>query len=235
MGGSERREKFPDETAGAGRRRTMGKGWKQWIEKKGLEKYFRRDNLLILVLAGILLFIIALPANDGGDSDSRTKEGAKSSAGETLQNQDGERMGMGPEADTEEDYAAAMEQRLTEVLGDMAGVGKVRVMITLKSSRGLVVEKEEQTERSSVKETDSQGGSRISDQTRREETVVRGTDGNSSEPYVVKSYAPEIEGVLVVAEGAGNGTINRTVTEIVQALFGVEAHKVKVVKMNSAR
>ena len=38
----------------------------------------------------------------------------------------------------------------------------------------------------------------------------------------------------MVAEGAGSGTINRTVTEVVQALFGVEAHKVKVVKMNSA-
>ena len=43
--------------------------------------------------------------------------------------------------------------------------------------------------------------------------------------------SPEIEGVLVVAEGAGNGTVNRTIVEIVQALFGVEAHKVKVVKM----
>lgn len=89
-------------------------------------------------------------------------------------------------------------------------------------------------EQSSVKETDSQGGSRISDQASREETVVRSTDGSNSEPYVVKSYVPEIEGVLVVAEGAGSGTINRTVTEVVQALFGVEAHKVKVVKMNSA-
>ena len=49
----------------------------------------------------------------------------------------------------------------------------------------------------------------------------------------MKSLGPEIEGVLVVAEGAGSGTVNRTVTEIVQALFGVEAHKVKVVKMEA--
>ena len=212
----------------------MGKDWKQWIKKKGLEKYFRRDNLLILVLAGILLFIIALPTSDGEKADSGMKEKTKALSGETLQTVDGQTPGINPGTGTDEDYAAAMEQRLTEALADMAGVGKVRVMITLKSSRGLVVEKEEQMEQSSVKETDSQGGSRISDQASREETVVRSTDGSNSEPYVVKSYVPEIEGVLVVAEGAGSGTINRTVTEIVQALFGVEAHKVKVVKMNSA-
>ncbi|MDE6168852.1 MAG: stage III sporulation protein AG [Acetatifactor sp.] len=213
----------------------MGKDWKQWIKKKGLEKYFRRDNLLILVLAGILLFIIALPTSDGEKADSGTKEKAGALSGETLQTGDGQTPGINPGTGTDEDYAAAMEQRLTEALADMAGVGKVRVMITLKSSRGLVVEKEEQMEQSSVKETDSQGGSRISDQVSREETVVRSTDGSNSEPYVVKSYVPEIEGVLVVAEGAGSGTINRTVTEVVQALFGVEAHKVKVVKMNSSR
>ena len=212
----------------------MGKDWKQWIKKKGREKYFRRDNLLILVLAGILLFIIALPTSDGEKADSGMKEKTKALSGETLQTGDGQTPGVNPGTGTDEDYAAAMEQRLTEALADMAGVGKVRVMITLKSSRGLVVEKEEQMEQSSVKETDSQGGSRISDQARREETVVRSTDGSNSEPYVVKSYVPEIEGVLVVAEGAGSGTINRTVTEVVQALFGVEAHKVKVVKMNSA-
>ena len=162
------------------------------------------------------------------------KEKTKALSGETLQTGDGQTPGINPGTGTDEYYAAAMEQRLTEALADMAGVGKVRVMITLKSSRGLVVEKEEQMEQSSVKETDSQGGSRISDQASREETVVRSTDGSNSEPYVVKSYVPEIEGVLVVAEGAGSGTINRTVTEVVQALFGVEAHKVKVVKMNSA-
>ena len=212
----------------------MGKDWKQWIKKKGLEKYFRRDNLLILVLAGILLFIIALPTSDGEKADSGMKEKTKALSGETLQTGDGQTPGINPGTGTDEDYAAAMEQRLTEALAEMAGVGKVRVMITLKSSRGLVVEKEEQMEQSSVKETDSQGGSRISDQASREETVVRSTDGSNSEPYVVKSYVPEIEGVLVVAEGAGSGTINRTVTEVVQALFGVEAHKVKVVKMNSA-
>ena len=63
--------------------------------------------------------------------------------------------------------------------------------------------------------------------------MVYSPEGSSSTPYVVKPYVPEIEGVLVVAEGAGSGTVKRTVTEIVQALFHVEAHKIMVVKMET--
>lgn len=213
----------------------MGKAWKQWFEKKGLEKYFRRDNLLILVLAGILLVIIALPTKDGGEEkDDGVKAGDNLSAlpGAAIQSgQSGTEMNTVWGDEAELDYAAELERRLEDALANMADVGKVKVMITLKSSRELVVEKETPVSRSATTETDAQGGSRTVNTSEMGETVVYSTDGSSSEPYVVKSIAPEIEGVLVVAEGAGSGTVNRTVTEIVQALFGVEAHKVKVVRL----
>jgi stage III sporulation protein AG len=51
-------------------------------------------------------------------------------------------------------------------------------------------------------------------------------------PYVVKTIVPQVEGVVVVGEGCGTGSVDKNVTEIVQALFGLEAHKVKVVKMS---
>ena len=40
--------------------------------------------------------------------------------------------------------------------------------------------------------------------------------------------------MLVIAQGAGNGNVSRTIVEIAQALFDVEAHKVKVVRMEEA-
>ena len=115
----------------------------------------------------------------------------------------------------------------------MEGVGKVEVMITLKASRELVVEKEQPVSRSSTHESDSQGGTRIISETDSRENTVYRTEGGASEPYVIKTLSPQIEGVLVVAEGAGSGTVNRTIVETVQALFGVEAHKVKVVRMEA--
>lgn len=216
---------------------------KQWIEKKGIEKWFQRDNLIILVLSGILLFIIALPAKDHSAdvTSGRTDHADSSMTGENIL---GQSFGLEGSLDTaqdsssqksfsEEDYCTYLEEKLKDTLSGMSGVGKVQVMITLKSSEELVVEKDKPVSRSSTNEQDSQGGSRINNQVDSSETTIYKTQGSDSEPYVVKTLLPEVEGVVVVAQGAGNGDVNKSITEIVQALFNVEAHKVKVVKMQT--
>lgn len=208
--------------------------WKQRLKDRGLEKWLKRDNLIILVLSGILLFIIGMPMEKDEKKDEKKDN--------VIQNENPvgtpqptddikDKTGDDWEKFSEEEYSVWLEQRLTEVLGQVAGVGEVRVMITLKSSRELVVEREESISRSSTKESDSQGGSRVISQVETGENVIYSSEGTSSEPYVIKTLQPEIEGVLVVAEGAGNGTVNRTITAIVQALFDVEPHKVSVVRM----
>lgn len=214
----------------------MGMDLRQWVKDKGLEKWFRRDNLIVLVLAGILLFIVALPVKDKSDDKIDNDKGAagqSSQPREILNAPEGVESAdqMSRMTGTDEDYVAYLEKRLTDALSQTANVGKVKVMITLKESSELVLEKDSSTSRSATDEKDAQGGSRSITETTSEENTIYSTDGASSEPYVVKVYAPKIEGVLVVAEGAGSGTVNRTIADIVQALFGIDAHKVMVVKM----
>lgn len=208
--------------------------WKQWLKGKGLEKWLKRDNLIILVLSGVLLIIIALPMEKGGGESSTDGEGNLFQLPQTADGTEPEETaGNEWENFTEEGYSVWLEERLTEALSQVAGVGRVRVMITLKSSRELVVEREESVSRSSTNESDTQGGSRVISQVETGESVVYSSEGTANEPYVVKTLPPEIEGVLVVAEGAGTGTVNRTITAIVQALFDVESHKVSVVRMET--
>ena len=210
----------------------MGRDWKKWAGEKGLQKWFRRDNFLILVLTGILLIIIALPTEEKKEqedsptqkTENQTEESDKT---DILNSQEQ----LPQTADADALYASQMEERLTQALSRVAGVGEVQVMITLKASSELVVEKEQPVRRSSTNESDAVGGSRIVSEVTSEENVIYRSDGSLSEPYVVKTLPPQIEGVLVIAEGAGNGTVSRTIVEIAQALFGVEAHKVKVVPM----
>ncbi|MCH5338070.1 MAG: stage III sporulation protein AG [Acetatifactor sp.] len=211
-----------------------GWNWRQWIKDKGLEKWFRRDNLIILVLSGILLFIIALPT-ENKNKDSSTDRGDNTSIGSELPeitsgSQEGVEVSQGM---TDAVYAAWLEQRLTETLAQVAGVGEVRVMITLSSSSELVIEREKPVTRSATNEADSQGGTRVINQVETGDSVVYRSEGSDSEPYVIKTLPPQIEGVLVVAEGAGSTTVNRTIITIVQALFDVESHKVSVVRMET--
>ena len=62
-----------------------------------------------------------------------------------------------------------------------------------------------------------------------ESTVLR-KDGSVEEPYVTKTISPDVEGVVVMAQGADNAQIRKELSEAVQVLFGVEAHRVKVLK-----
>ena len=48
---------------------------------------------------------------------------------------------------------------------------------------------------------------------------------------MVKTLEPEIEGVAVAAQGAGNPEVVREIMNTVSVLYDVPVHKIKVVKM----
>lgn len=194
------------------------------------KKYFSRDNLLIVILSGVLLFVIAMPTKGEtvGEEVKEPTDGMWQQEQEEII-----RESEVSQASGAEDYAEKLEEELEGILSQMWGVGKVRVMITLKSSEELIVEKDENSNRSNTNESDSAGGSRVVTQMEGEKNTVYHTNGNGSEPYVVKTISPQVGGVVVVAQGAGTGTVNENITEMIQALFGVEVHKVKVVKMTA--
>jgi stage III sporulation protein AG len=201
------------------------------IHSFDIRRLFKKDNLIILILMGVLLFIIALPykssKNDtADDSDNQNKSDMSNDiTADTLSETSAGQSDM-------EEYAAILESRLEAILSDVDGVGKVKVMVTLSSSEELVIEKDKPSSRSQTNESDTNGGTRVITQTENNEETVYTTEGNASYPYVVKTIVPQVEGVVVVGEGCGKGSVDKNVTEIVQALFGLEAHKVKVVKMS---
>lgn len=222
----------------------MGEFWEKItgsIGAGGLEppKWFRRDNLLILVLLGVLLFIIALPVkkedpaatDTGAEITEQYNAGILTSSGQqNVTQQDTVYVGtQAVTAGSMEEYAAYLEEKLKKMLESVRGVGEVEVMITLESSEERIVEKDMTAERSQTEEQDSAGGTRtVSSSNTGYQTVYQ--EGSQGSPFVVKTITPKVEGVLVVAEGAGKGNMTGEITQVVQALFGVEAHKVKVLE-----
>ena len=196
----------------------MGERLKTW--KKKLTK----ENMAIMALLGILLMVIAIPVKKTETQKDQTAAPENKSTASGTQETE--------EEDNTGGYAGELEERLESLLASMEGVGNVKVMVTLDSSREQVVEKDIPSTMDTTKETDSTGGSRDVINSRQEETTVYVTDsaGNKT-PYVRKIREPSIEGVTVVAQGGGNAVIQKNITEVIQALFGIEAHKIKVVKM----
>ena len=187
---------------------------------KGLKK-INRTHLILVALAGVLLLVITLPT-----TESTTKE-------EEAGQPQGAAVNTGEASEENGTYKKAMEQQLKKVLGDMEGVGKVEVMLTLQDTGEAVVEKDVTKTDERAAEEDSEGTKRensvINSQ---EETIYIQSDGSGSTPFVAKEVNPKVEGVLVVAQGAESAAVVKNISDAVMALFPVEAHKIRVVKMS---
>lgn len=201
----------------------MGKKIKEMLGKK--------NNLIIILLFGVLLLVIAIPVKDGDQGTDGGQSGVRQSG---LRSSDpGQQTGAGgagQQSDTQ-DYCTYMEKKLEEALSQMDGAGKVRVIISLRSSEEKIVEKDHPVTRSGTSETDSQGGTREVNSVDSGETTIYSSGSGVSQPYVVKTMLPEIEGVIVLAQGAGTGNVSRNISDAIQVLFGIEAHRIRVVKM----
>lgn len=182
-----------------------------------------KDRLIILLLGGVLLLVIALPVSDH-NSNSTDRKSVMSEAVSAKGTREG---------DTQ-DYASYLEEKLENTLSKVNGVGRVKVMVTLKASSERVIEKDVSSEKESVQETDSQGGNRSTvNSSSSQSTVYEGGSGaESGTPYITKELTPVVEGVVIIAQGGGDAVVVQNITEAVQALFEIDTHKIKVMKSN---
>jgi len=196
-------------------------------EKKEIKKTLLKDigmnKLLIMLVAGILLVIISFW--DFGDGDDRPAESTKA----LLEKGEGELVITGSA------YEDKLEERLEAVLSLAEGVGKVETMITIKASGEKIALVEQPYTSHTSTEKDSQGGSRDTSEVSRSETVIyiKNSDGSET-PYIAKETTPEIEGIVVIAEGGGNILTVSNIIDAVMALFDVPNHKIKVLEMKTA-
>ena len=173
-----------------------------------------KNTWLILGLFGVLLLVIAMPV------EKSEKQGKQIIQSEDISQEDETETG---EAGTDTS-TAALEKRLEETLSLIDGAGQVRVMITLKDTGEKVVEKDTTRRRDA-----SADGTENSDLS---QNSVYEKDGSTETPYISNELTPQVEGVLVVAQGGENSIVKQNILQSVMALFPLEAHKITIVKMS---
>ena len=181
-------------------------------------KHLKKDQLLILLLAGILLLVISLPTEKKGEKQGISQESSSSQGEQNLWD--------------EEAYREALEVHLEELFSRMEGAGEVEVMITLASSSEKIVEKDTNGESETITEEDSAGGNRRTTNIVNDETTVYGGKTDQEHSYVSKELTPQVEGVVVLAAGGDDAVVKKNITEAAQALFGIDTHKIRIIKMS---
>lgn len=195
---------------------------------------WKKEDYIVLLLIGVLLVIIALPSEKSTDKKEKTgviEETVKGESDRSVNTAGNTERKEQTDTDT---YVANLERKTEEILSGMEGAGKVKVMITVADCGQEVIEKDREISSADLEEADNAGGTRKSlEQGQREEVVyMRDRDGNET-PYVVQKKLPEITGVVVMAQGAGNRAVKENIIGAVEVLFNLNEHKIKVIKMKS--
>ncbi len=130
------------------------------------------------------------------------------------------------------DYEKELEERIAQLLKSVEGVGKVDVMVVLSSSSEKVYRTDRSENTSTTKEKDASGGERdIASSQSEESTILSQQSGsNGTSPLIQKELYPEISGIVISAQGGDSPTVQAEISQAMEALFGLEPHKIKVLK-----
>ena len=127
-----------------------------------------------------------------------------------------------PEQQNVQQSEQQLQQRLEEIISQIDGVGECSVMLTFEESERSVYAVED----SVSQEQDRQTNSGSSTSQKRLVLVENGEGGN--QPVLEKMVRPQVNGVVVVCQGAKSMTVCQQVTEAVTTVLGIRSTQVCV-------
>ena len=136
------------------------------------------------------------------------------------------------EAFKSDEYIEASEKKLSSILSQMDGVGKVKVMITLKSSEEIVYAQNEKISTDYTGNPVGNGEGDKKESVRKEKSYVFSDYGSDRSALKISSTEPSVKGVIVVCEGGGSSIVRSRITEACSTILGIKYGNVFVAKLN---
>ena len=123
-------------------------------------------------------------------------------------------------------------KELEDILSNINGVGKVKVMITYSETSKTIPVYNEESSQQDTEETDSEGGTRKITQTDTKKEVIYEENGDKKTLITQSVISPTVEGAIITAEGAGDVTVKTNIIQAVSAVTGLSTHKIQVFEMS---
>lgn len=125
----------------------------------------------------------------------------------------------------------SIEEKLENILANVKGIGKVKVMITYSQTNEVIPMYDEDLSSSTTEEKDSGGGTRtVNENSSKKDIIYKEEDGVKT-PITQSVVKPKIEGAIIVAEGASDATVKTNIVQAVEAVTGVATYKIQVLEM----
>lgn len=118
-------------------------------------------------------------------------------------------------------YRQQLEERLTELLSQMEGVGAVTVMVTVGGSSEQIYAEEIKSSRST-------------NSSMNESAPVLTRSGSTEAPLIAETRYPEVCGAAILCTGGGHAVIQERIKQAASALLGIPPAKIYVGRSNTA-
>ncbi|MTI79974.1 MAG: hypothetical protein FH758_03660 [Firmicutes bacterium] len=177
---------------------------------------------LLGVSIGLLLVVSGNPFNNNPSNPP------SSGTGVSEERKSEESVEHNPQLNSadEEKYLAEKLQQMLELV---EGAGKVNVTVRLESSSRADYAINTTTGTKTTQEKDQAGGTRVlTEDTDTSQLVLIKENSGAEVPVLNQEFAPEVAGVLVVAEGASNPETKAKIFRAVKVALGVEPQKIMV-------
>ena len=165
-----------------------------------LKSLYLKDKKMFLLITAAVIAVLLISVSEIGQSKTSDKTKQESKISETQ-------------------YEQKLEKRLVEIISQVDGAGKVKVMVKTKGAD------EEEYLKNKTVQSDANGSSKS------EYEYIIVNEGSDEKCVSVTTNYPKIEGVIVVCQGGGNSTIKNEITNAVASLLGISAYNISVLQM----
>ncbi len=122
--------------------------------------------------------------------------------------------------ETPKQYCERIQEELSALLSSCAGVGSVKVLVTVNGSEEYIYATE--------------GDSLVTDEQVKQSSSYVTVGGSKSQALVESVAYPGITGVVVACEGGDRSTVRETVYHAVSVACGISTAQIYVTKLNAA-
>ena len=124
-----------------------------------------------------------------------------------------------------------IEEKMECILSKIEGAGKVKVMVTYKTSKEIIHQIEQKESTNNTKEEDGGGGVRETRQHETAKSIIFEEANGQKKAIIKKEIEPLIKGVVVVAEGAADANVKMNLQMATKILTDIPIHKISVFVM----
>lgn len=202
------------------------KKFKESISKQKEQNNKKNIENLVVFLILLIITVIAINTIWGGKKEKTKQED------NTAYKKLAENINNSIESNNNQFNEYNLEENLEDILSKIAGVGKVKVLVTYSETSEVVAMYNEKNTSNNTEETDTNGGVRKIEQTDTDKEIIYEEKNGQKTPITQKVIMPKIEGAIITAEGASDPIIKTNIIQAVSAATGISTYRIQVFEMS---